>query len=219
MTTRERTEARASFAKTVAKMENKIQIGARGSKIAPDWIAIDLFDTSHLIDHNWDIQDLPLQDNTVDCYVCNAILEHVPNPDLAIYEMHRTLKVGGNIWVEVPFLQFYHAHPNDFLRWTLPGIRRWMQDFDEVRAGVTEWAGREAGKFFEYLHVDAKETVPPDLKHMVIEFVEGMEKKIVHPRMYGGVFFWGRKNTRPISQEKSEYMLYLKRKNMREWPR
>lgn len=135
-----------------------------------------MFDGSELIDENWDVQDLPLEDGSVDCYVCNAILEHVPVPELVIYEMHRTLKIGGHIWVEVPFLQYYYANPNDFLRWTLPGVRLWVGGLEEMKSDMIEGVAREAGKFYDFLYADAKEWAPSELRQAVVQYAESLER-------------------------------------------
>ena len=68
-------------------MEFKIQVGVRDQKFSESWTGIDLYDSSDLIDHQWDLHDLSLPENQVDCYVCNAVLEHAPYPKLAVSEM------------------------------------------------------------------------------------------------------------------------------------
>lgn len=197
-----RNKVRGEFGALVASNTVKMQIGVRGQKIAPDWIAIDLFDKSPLVDKNWDLQNLPLQDESVDCYVCNAILEHVPNPDLALYEMYRTLKLGGNIWVEVPFSQPYHAHPHDYLRWTLPGLKKWMTDyFREVRSDLVEGFSYEADKIYKMLlrSVGIKD-INPAFNGILAE-LSAIEAKSKEPAVYSAVYFWG------IKQEKiPDYM-------------
>jgi SAM-dependent methyltransferase len=210
MYSKQRNEARNAFARKVAPYARKYQIGARGDKAGPDWRAIDLYDKSELIDHHWDLQNLPLPNEAVDCFVCNAVLEHVPNPGLAIYEMYRTLRAGGQIWVEVPFLQFYHAHPNDFMRWTLPGIRLAMQDFVDVRSGIATTFDYEAGKIFEFLHRDIGELPNASEKQDLVEFVQDKLAGVKDPRVYGSVFFWGEKSPAPMAPEKIQYFEYLK---------
>lgn len=113
-----------------------LQIGARDKKYAPHFISVDLYDQSDFIDYHYDITDMKFENDFFDIVVCNAILEHVDDPVLAIEELKRVLKKGGRIWVEIPFNQPYHPSPNDYWRVTLPGIRTWMKDFDEISAGV-----------------------------------------------------------------------------------
>ncbi|MBU1203303.1 class I SAM-dependent methyltransferase [Patescibacteria group bacterium] len=126
-----------AFARLLELSKDKkcLQIGVRRKKFSQNWVSVDLYDKSDCIDYNYDIHDLKFVDNTFDAVVCNAVLEHVENPQKAISELHRVLKPGGLIWVEVPFNQPYHGSPNDFWRVTLAGIRIWLSDFEEISAG------------------------------------------------------------------------------------
>lgn len=66
-----------------------------------------------------DIHDLPLEDNSIDAIICNAVLEHVEEPQKAVKEMYRVLKPGGYCFIYTPFLFYYHAMPGyykDFYR-------------------------------------------------------------------------------------------------------
>lgn len=113
-----------------------LQISVRRQKYGPHWVSVDLFDTSGYIDHQYDVQALGFPDATFDVAVCNAVLEHVERPRDAIGELRRVLKPGGTVWVEVPFNQPFHPAPDDYWRVTPAGIRKWMEDFDEVEAGA-----------------------------------------------------------------------------------
>ena len=41
------------------------------------------------------VQDIPFPDNTFDVIICNHLLEHVDDVNLALKEMHRVMKPGG----------------------------------------------------------------------------------------------------------------------------
>jgi len=84
-----------------------------------------------------DAMQLPLADATADSVVLQAVLEHVPDPERVIHEATRVLKPGGYIYVEVPFLQGFHADPHDYQRYTLEGLRRRLGAFREADAGVS----------------------------------------------------------------------------------
>ncbi|WP_054945689.1 class I SAM-dependent methyltransferase [Novosphingobium sp. KN65.2] len=202
---------RTKFGHITKQNDVKIQVGARGAKFGPDWIAIDLFDKSTIIDHNWDIMDLPLDDGTVDCIVCNAVLEHVPYPDLAVFEMHRVLKPGGNIWVEVPFLQSEHGHPFDFQRWTREGIRILMQDFTEISSGISAGAQRWFSAFAQTAYAHARAKAPDVLIKRGEVSLERLTEKWTKPIVYDSVYFWGEKNL-VIDDCKKAWMLRLKAK-------
>jgi len=46
------------------------------------------------------------------------VLEHLPDPDACIAELHRSLKPGGTLVLQVPFMYPVHDAPLDFHRWT-----------------------------------------------------------------------------------------------------
>ncbi len=82
-----------------------------------------------------DIHALPFPDQSYDAMVCNAVLEHVENPKLAVEEMYRVLKPGGKILASVPFLYPYHAEKGiykDFYRYTRDGLNYLFRDFSSV---------------------------------------------------------------------------------------
>lgn len=215
--TPERNKIRRIFGLKVQDFEVKIQVGARGQKFSEEWTAIDLYDTSEKIDHQWDLLDLPLSDNQVDCFVCNAILEHVPYPDLAVSEMFRALKPRGQIWVEVPFMQFEHGHPMDFTRWTPHGLELLMGDFKNISSGISDLAQNYTKKFIHYANVDAGFPRNEDLQALAATFMAKRELEWKKPRIYSSCYYWGEKQI-PAAEEKVAYMKYLKRKYLAEKP-
>ncbi len=69
-----------------------------------------------------DIHKLPFKDGVFDACICNAVLEHVLEPGIALQECNRILRDDGVLWLSVPFLQ--HIHSNyDFRRFTDQGLR------------------------------------------------------------------------------------------------
>lgn len=126
------------FKEMVARSTGKpaMQVGVRDAKYAPHWVSIDLYDTSPLIDFNYDIHDMVFEDGKFEFVACLAVLEHVPYPQRAIAEMFRVLKPGGEIWVEVPFNQPYHPSPQDYWRVTPEGMKIWMENFEQIDLGL-----------------------------------------------------------------------------------
>lgn len=112
--------------------KSAMQVGVRNAKYAPHWVSVDLYDTSPLIDYNYNIHDMPFEDEKFDFIACVAVLEHVEYPQTAIAELYRVLKVGGEIWIEIPMNQPYHPSPGDFWRVTPQGMRIWMKAFEEI---------------------------------------------------------------------------------------
>lgn len=51
---------------------------------------------------NTDLQDLQFSNNSIDVFLFNHVLEHIPNDKLALSEVYRTLKVNGFAVITVP---------------------------------------------------------------------------------------------------------------------
>ncbi len=89
------------------------------------------------VDFVADAQSLPFPDSSVDSVVLQAVLEHVVAPRRVIAEAGRVLKSGGHLYIEMPFLQGFHADPHDYQRYTLEGLRQRLDKFEEVASGVS----------------------------------------------------------------------------------
>lgn len=72
----------------------------------------------------WDGFHIPLEDNSVDSILLTEVLEHCPEPELVLQEIHRVLKQGGIIVFSVPFIWYLHESPWDFYRYTPYAIQR-----------------------------------------------------------------------------------------------
>jgi SAM-dependent methyltransferase len=84
-----------------------------------------------------DAHRLPFKTKSVDSIILQAVIEHVQNPNRVIDEAFRVLKPGGHLYLEVPFLQGFHADPHDYQRFTLEGLRVLTKKFSEVGSGVS----------------------------------------------------------------------------------
>ena len=51
-----------------------------------------------------DAQYLPFKSNTFDSIICSEVLEHLPNPELCIKDIHRVLKREGFVFFSTPVL-------------------------------------------------------------------------------------------------------------------
>ena len=93
---------------------------------------------SHETDLVCDLHEVSLPSGCFDAIFCTGTLEHVADPSRVLSEMARLLVPGGLVHIEVPFIQGFHADPDDFWRWTLPGLRLFCRrgGFEEVRSGV-----------------------------------------------------------------------------------
>jgi SAM-dependent methyltransferase len=79
-----------------------------------------------------DVTQTPLGRKVVDCIICTEVLEHLPNPQAGVDEMHRLLRDGGVAFASVPFFYPVHADPFDFQRFTEDGLRHLFGDFQIV---------------------------------------------------------------------------------------
>ena len=65
---------------------------------------------------------IPVDDGHFDGIVCNAVLEHVLDPEAVMAEFARVLRPGGLLYLTVPFMQPEHRDPTDSQRYTIEGL-------------------------------------------------------------------------------------------------
>lgn len=68
-----------------------------------------------------DAHALPYADGSVHAIYCEAVIEHLYDPQQAVKEMHRVLKPGGMVFAGTPFMQPYHGYPHHYQNFTLQG--------------------------------------------------------------------------------------------------
>jgi len=66
--------------------------------------------------------DLTFPDNSFDTVVSTEVLEHVPDPQLALREMFRVAKPGARVIVSTPLYWLRHEVPYDFFRYPYDGL-------------------------------------------------------------------------------------------------
>lgn len=82
-----------------------------------------------------DAHDIPFDNETFDCVIVQAVLEHVLDPQRCVSEIHRVLKPTGLVYAETPFMCQVHMKQYDFTRFTHLGHRRLFRHFEEVCSG------------------------------------------------------------------------------------
>ncbi len=75
-------------------------------------------------DITWKGNTIPLDDGSIDCAICTEVLEHLPDPEAVLSEIHRVLKPDGLVFISVPFLWPLHDVPYDEYRYTPFSLRR-----------------------------------------------------------------------------------------------
>jgi SAM-dependent methyltransferase len=66
---------------------------------------------------------MPFPDGHFAIIITQETLEHVQDPWAAVREMFRTMRPGGTLYLQVPFVIGYHPGPTDFWRFSKEGIR------------------------------------------------------------------------------------------------
>ena len=84
-------------------------------------------------------ENLPFRDETFDCVVSGAVLEHVYDPIKSAKEIHRALKIGGRTHHTVAFMQPYHGFPSHYFNWTPVAMETYLlHGFDYEVSEVAE---------------------------------------------------------------------------------
>ena len=65
-----------------------------------------------------DVTQLPIREQSFDVVLCSEVLEHVYDHSLAITEIYRVLKKGGEAILTIPMLYHIHGDPEDYGRYT-----------------------------------------------------------------------------------------------------
>jgi SAM-dependent methyltransferase len=97
-----------------------------------------------------DASDMPFEDACFDLVICQAVLEHVLEPQRCVDEMHRVLRAGGVIYATTPFMQQVHMGEFDFTRFTRSGHRWLFRRFAELDSGVATGPASVLVWSFEY---------------------------------------------------------------------
>ena len=98
-------------------------------------------------DYICDIADIPIGCNSFDVVLCTEVLEHLPDPLVAMTELARILRPGGTLLLTAPFCSFTHFSPFFF---STGFSRNWYsQHLSKLGFGRIELTPN--GNFFEYL--------------------------------------------------------------------
>lgn len=79
-----------------------------------DQSMVDIFSTAY---------EIPEPAASYDSILCTAVLEHLEEPEKAIREAYRVLKIGGYAIYTVPLFWHLHEEPRDFYRYTKYGLK------------------------------------------------------------------------------------------------
>ena len=78
------------------------------------------------IDYVSDVRSIPVSDDSFDVILCTEVLEHVPEPILALKEMARILKPGGRLFLTAPLGSGLHQLPYHFYGGFAPEFYKYL---------------------------------------------------------------------------------------------
>jgi len=98
-----------------------LYLGGAGSK-PEGFVNVDLFALPGVnVAANAEL--LPFPSGLFQSIECDAVLEHVREPDRVMREMIRVLAPGGYLHLVTPFCHPFHEFPNDYRRFSLEGLK------------------------------------------------------------------------------------------------
>ncbi|MBX2997200.1 MAG: class I SAM-dependent methyltransferase [Caldilineaceae bacterium] len=117
---------------------NGLNIGAGRTDLHPRMKNLDIVNAPN-IDYVAPVEAMPLDDASIDVIVSQETLEHVSDPFTAMREIHRVLRPGGLLYLQLPFTIGYHPGPTDYWRFTREGIVRLLEtvDLECIDQGIT----------------------------------------------------------------------------------
>ena len=94
-----------------------------------------------------DITAIPEPDASFDAIMCIEVLEHLPNPLLALGEFSRLLRPGGYLILTAPFCSLTHFAPYHFYS----GFSRYFHETHLPASGFEIVELQHNGNFFDFL--------------------------------------------------------------------
>lgn len=82
-----------------------------------------------------DAEQLPFPSAVFQRIECDAVLEHVRNPERVMLEIRRVLAPGGYLHLVTPFCHPFHEYPNDFRRFTMDGLKQLAGPLEVIAEG------------------------------------------------------------------------------------
>lgn len=98
-----------------------------------DYVGLDIesaiqYDADIKADFTWDGITMPFDDASFESSMATEVLEHCPEPEIVLKEVHRVLKPNGIFFFTVPFLWTLHEAPHDEYRYTPWALERHLKN-------------------------------------------------------------------------------------------
>jgi SAM-dependent methyltransferase len=84
-----------------------------------------------------DAHHMPFKNGSLDGVIIKNVFEHLKDPGKVREELKRVVKPGGRIYAKVPFMQPFHAVPDDYQRYSMNGLQEFFKDFHIVEEGIS----------------------------------------------------------------------------------
>ena len=79
-----------------------------------------------------DLHDIKYKSNFLDTVIATEVLEHLYDPQKAVNEIYRVLKLNGVCILSTRFIQHYHPDPKDYYRFTQDSLNYLFKNFKKV---------------------------------------------------------------------------------------
>ncbi len=147
------------------------------------YVNLDLF-AAPGVDVRADAHQLPFGDGVFTRVECDAVLEHVVDPERVVREIERVLAPGGYAHLVTPFCHPFHEYPRDFRRFTIDGLELLRGGMDVVATG---WRTGPAATLLITVFEFAKMLLPWKWWRVAAHGVLGW---LLFPLRYFDVWLW-----------------------------
>ncbi|NCD10163.1 MAG: SAM-dependent methyltransferase [Negativicutes bacterium] len=100
------------------------------------------------IDLICDITAIPEKENSFDAILCSEVLEHLPEPTLALDEFARLLRKGGKLILTAPFVSWVHFAPFHYCS----GFSRYWYEYHLPKRGLKIIELTQNGDWFALMY-------------------------------------------------------------------
>lgn len=122
----------SEFVKTIGLGKITVELGSGNRQLRDDVINVDLLPFPN-VDLMADLLNTPFRDASIDHIILDTVLEHVPEPHVAIKEVNRILRPGGSLVCVAPWIFPYHGYPRNYYNISRDGLEFLFRDFSECK--------------------------------------------------------------------------------------